>query len=180
MWFASQTELGLVWLQPSAGQPQERFSLEKVCGLINHMVVCEWWARNEQVSDCWILIRRMRSKKTVNNGQSRRKPQDQQRESSGLGRGAYCQFLPSTDRWCDLGKATSSLWDSEFFSFQLQISVCKIDFVSPKKGILAHWIKKNSEQTLNLMGQCHDWLVMSVMSIVKETCHSSSRVSFIL
>lgn len=73
--------------------PGERLSLERVWGLTDHLVVYGWWVRNELVSDCWILVRRMRSKKTVKKWVKSRKALGSA-ESSGLGRGAGCQFLP--------------------------------------------------------------------------------------
>lgn len=41
-----------------------RFSLERVWGLVNHLGVHGWWMKGEMVSDGWILVRRMKSKKT--------------------------------------------------------------------------------------------------------------------
>lgn len=60
---AASLGCGSVWISHML-----RFFLGSVWGLVNHLVVCEWWMKNEMVRDCWIPVKRTRSKKTVNKG----------------------------------------------------------------------------------------------------------------
>lgn len=69
--------------------------------------------KSEIVRNGWILVRRMRSKKTGNKWTNLRKP-GLSRESNGLGKESVANFPLVTSWPWDLGKSTSSLWDSKF------------------------------------------------------------------
>ena len=132
-------------------------SLERIWGLINHLMVHRWLV-NELVSDCWCWSEEWGLRWQTITGQSLGEPWAQQES-------AAANFCPATDQPADVGEATAFLWDSEF-AFGLQMKSLYNRFLSDqKKKNEISGVGEDSEVDTELDEQCYDWLVMSV----KET-----------